>query len=187
MKQYIYFATVVIILLSTIYFYYNKYQGEKAERIRQENNVETLLSDNKEYKIRDSLNVLQVAALTLNIDELKKYRSEDLQLINDLKLKKNRVEYITKTSILTKDSIVFKLQPSDSCFHYSDKWLRVDACLSDSSMIIESKDSIVQVINRIPKHKFLWFSWGTKGYKIDVVNFNPNSKISYSEFIRLQN
>ncbi len=140
------------------------------------------MEDAKKYKIRDSLNVLSVSALQLTVDELKKYRADDAKLIKELKLRPKDVEYIIHTETITRDSLVYVPDP-DSCFHYQDKWLSVDACLRDSSMVVQSRDSIVQVMHAVYKHRFLWWRWGLKGIKQEVVNFNPKSTIEYMEFI----
>lgn len=154
------------------------------ERDRQAGNVETLMGEVKRYKVKDSLNVASVFALNLTIEELKKYRADDAKLIKELKFRPKDVKYITKTEIKTKDSLIYKID-TVGCFHYRDKWLRVDACIGDSSMVIESRDSIAQIIHTEYKHRFLWWRWGVKGFRQEVVNYNPRSSIGYSEMIRV--
>lgn len=130
---------------------------------RQISNVETLMGEVKLYKVKDSLNVASVSSLNLTVEELKKYRAEDAKLIKELKLRLKDVEYIAKTEIKTKDSLIYKID-TVGCFHYRDKWLRVDACIADSSMVIETRDSIAQIVHAIYKHRFLWWKWGIKGF-----------------------
>lgn len=185
MKKYIVISIVVLTLLGMLFVSHKMYLKEKRERIRQQSNVETLMTNVKHYKVSDSLNAVSVASLNLNVSELKKYRAGDVALIKELKLKPGRVDYITKYLIETKDSLVYVIQPSDSCFHYKSKWLQVDACIRDSSMYISSKDSIAQIFHREYKHKFLFLKWGTKGFKQEIINFNPHSVIRYPEFIEL--
>ena len=48
------------------------------------------------------------------IEELKKYRAEDVKLIKELKLRPKDEEYITKTEIKTKDSLVNKIETEGS-------------------------------------------------------------------------
>lgn len=35
------------------------------------------------------------------------------------------------------------------------------------------------------KHKFLWWRWGTKGYQVQIVNFNPHPRINYSRNVEV--
>ena len=185
MKKYLIIAIVFIALLGGISFLLSQNRKLSAENERQSGNVSTLMGEVKKYKVRDSLNVASVSALNLTVDELKKYRVDDAKLIKDLKLRPKDVEYIANTEVITRDSLVYKID-SVGCFHYLNKWLRVDACIGDSSMVIESRDSIVQVVHAIYKHKFLWWRWKVIGFRQEVVNFNPRSEIRYGEIIRVQ-
>ena len=100
---------------------YRLWQEEKMESARLSDNMKSLCTGLEEYKIRDSLNVVENHVLRLNIEELKELRSADAKLIKDLNLRPKEVEYITTTKVVTKDSIVFVLK--DSSFNYSDKWV----------------------------------------------------------------
>ncbi len=171
-------------MLVSISVLWNMYSTEKEEHKRQQSNVEVLNSDIKRYKVRDSLNVASIDALNYTVDELKKYRADDAKLIKELKLRPKDVQYITHTETVTRDSLVYLPGP-DSCFHYRDKWLSVDACLRDSSMVVQSRDSIVQVIHAVYKHRFLWWRWGLKGVRQEVVNFNPNASLSFTNTINI--
>ena len=179
-------ALFIAAQFTAISLLWDKYKAEKLEKERQESNVSVLMGDVNNYRYRDSLKAVSVSALQLSIDELKKYRAKDARLIADLNIKLKRVESVSSTTIQTKDSLVFIIQ-KDSCFHYSDPWLKIDACLGDSSMYIVSSDSIVQIIHREYKHKFLFWRWGTKGYRQEIINFNPHSTIKFSELILLKN
>ena len=35
------------------------------------------------------------------------------------------------------------------------------------------------------KHKFLWWRGGTKGYQVQIVNFNPHPRINYSRYVEV--
>ncbi len=174
----------IVILLSVVGFLSHRNRVLKAEVDRQTGNVSVLMGEVKRYKVSDSLNVASVQALQLNVAELKEYREADAKLIKELKLRPKDVEYVTKTSIVTRDSLIFKID-TVGCFHYRDKWLTVDACIGDSSMFIESRDSIAQVIHVDYKHRFLWWRWGVKSIRQEVVNFNPRSTVEFSEVIKV--
>ena len=183
MKRLLIEIAIFLSLCITISVLYNKYQHQKEEAQRQSANVGVLTSDIKRYKVNDSLNAVSLTALRFNVDELNKYKTDAENTIKELKLKPSRVEYITKTVTVTKDSIHFVLK--DSCINYKDKWLEVYGCIGGKLSIL-STDSITSIIHREYKHKFLWWKWGTKGYKQEIINYNPHSEIKYSEFIKVE-
>lgn len=158
--------------------------GRKKESSRLSSNMKSLCTGLEEYKIRDSLNVVENHVLRLNIKELKELRSADAKLIKELNLRPKEVEYITTTKVVTKDSIVFVLK--DSCFNYSDKWVDFYANIPDSTFVYEVRDSLSSAISRIYKHRFLWWRWGTKGYRQTIVNHNPHSRIIYNEIVKVE-
>lgn len=182
MNKYLIIVIAVLItavaLISKLY-----YNSIKENGIISKNNI-TLLSKAKNYMFQDSLHVYEIGKLTLKNSELEQYREDDAKLIKDLKLKPAQINTIIKTKVERKDSIQFVLQ-KDSCLHYNSKWLQVNGCLGDT-LYVNSQDSIVQICYKEYKHKFLWFKWGTKGFKQKIINFNPNSQIKYSEWIELR-
>jgi len=163
-------GVIWVLLLAATFSMYRLWQEEKMESARLSDNMKSLCTGLEEYKIRDSLNVVENHVLRLNIEELKELRNADAKLIKDLNLRPKEVEYITTTKVVTKDSLVFVLK--DSCFNYSDKWVDFYANIPDSTFTY--------------KHKFLWWRWGTKGYKQTIVNHNPRSKIVYNEIVKVE-
>ena len=127
--------------------------------------------------------MIEIGKLSLTINELKQYRTDDARLIKQLKLKPKEVQTIIKTKIETRDSIVFVLK--DSCINYKSEWLDISGCLDDT-LYINSKDSIVQIFHKEYKHKFLFIKWGFIGIKQKIINFNPKSSIKYSEWIEIR-
>ena len=183
MKKYLF--VIILVLVGAVVYLSGSLNKERKEKERQQKNVETLNSDLERSKFHDSLNVASIGQLNYTIWELKKYRKEDASLIRDLNLRLKDVKEIIKTRIVTRDSLVYKID-TVGCFHHESKWLRVDACIRDSSMIIESRDSIAQIIHTEYKHRFLWWRWGVKGFRQEIINFNPHSNIEYSEFIEVK-
>lgn len=181
--------SIVAILLVGGIILFQQNKKLRSECNRQIGNVTTLMGTVKKYKHADSLNAVSVSALNLTIDELKRYRSDDARLIKDLGIKNKHLETILKTGIHTADTIPkdnWHPSPENSdCLEYIDKWAKVIACFKDSTVSYVIRDSIATVIHRIPKRRFLWWSWGIKGYEVELINFNPCSRIDYSEYIQI--
>lgn len=189
MKKYLIIAIAFIVLLGGIGFLIIQNRTLRTDNDRQSGNVSTLMGDVKKYRVRDSLNVVSKSELNLTLAEFKKYRADDAKLIEDLGIKNKYLESITKVSTEAKDTIpAEKWKPSKElpdCLEYSDKWSSITACFKDTTVMYSFRDSLALAVHRIPKYKFLWLRWGTKGYRVEVVNFNPKSKIGYSEIVRI--
>ena len=74
---------------------------------------------------------------------------------------------------------------SSSRYEYSDKWAHFAIYMHppDTTLAYSVRDSITTIVYREYKHKFLWWKWGTKGYKVKIVNFNPHSRIRYDQYV----
>ena len=91
-----------------------------------------------------------------------------------------------KTTIETKDSARAAYSHSLNVFSYDDRWSHLEFSPSDSTFYYNIRDSLATVVYHEYKHRFLWWRWGVKGYKVKVVNFNPHSTIIYNTYVRPQ-
>ena len=146
-----------------------------------------------------------VSAITLKTSDLK--RSPDsLLAVNrkELKIKNSRIMAAATTSTTTKVDVKAAIQPApqDTCSRplsdsyrppdapqtvsWSDSWVTLWGRIEGDSMQvhIESRDTLQMVVHRIPK-KFLFFRYGTKGVRMDVVSQNPHTQLSYPKIILL--
>lgn len=108
-----------------------------------------------------------------------KKKLADKQLLKELNIKSSQVEQQQRTESIVKDTV--KLND----FSYKDKWAEFHVSLADSTLSYSVRDSVTTIIYREYKHRFLWLKWGTKGYKIKVVNFNPHSTLLYNQYIKI--
>ncbi|WP_347563512.1 DUF6549 family protein [Phocaeicola coprocola] len=51
------------------------------------------------------------------------------------------------------------------------------ACFKDSTVYYNIRDSLAAVVHRIPKRKFLWWSWGTKGINWNWLILIPTQRL----------
>lgn len=197
MKRDLIIAVAFIVLLGGISFLLSQNRKLQAEDERKTGNIETLMDTVKRYKVAirygDSISMVNAAsasALNLTIDEFKKYRAGDAKLIKELGIKNKYLESIAKVSTETKDTIPKEAwRPSKTlpdCLEYSDMWSHITACFKDSTVMYSTRDSLALAVHRIPKKRFLWWTWGIKEYRVEVVNFNPKSAIGYNEIIKVQ-
>lgn len=106
------------------------------------------------------------------------------KLLKELDVKPRDVAAQSDVATHASDSV--KLAPRDSVFSYHDKWVQFKFSLRDSLLSYHVRDSLSTFVIREYKHRFLFWKWGTRGYKIKIVNFNPHSKIIYSQYIKIE-
>lgn len=169
----------------------------RQERDRYKANQTTLLSSVDHYKTQSGKNAVSVMKLTLTNDELKKNYDEVCKTAEDLKIKVKRLQSVTTSGTETKvevkapihDTIVVRDGGIDklSTFYWQDPWTDVRGIIEQDSMDlnIQTYDTIVQFVHRVP-HKFLFFKWGCKAIKQDIVSKNPHTNITYTEYIELK-
>lgn len=135
----------------------------------------------------DTVREVQVVTSPVITAELKTLRKQHLideQLIKDLELKVKQLDAVQTTSVETKDSIQAEFDHSRKIFSYDDSWSHLQFSLADSTFYYNIRDSLATVVYHEYKHRFLWWRWGVKGYKVKVVNFNPHSTIRYNHYVK---
>ena len=143
-----------------------------------------------------------VQAITLKTTDLK--RSPDsLLAVNkkELKIKNSRIMAAATTSTTTQVDVKAAIRPvpNDTCSRilsgsyrppdvsqvsWSDPWITLRGEIEGDSMQmhIESRDTLQMIVHRVP-NKFLFFRFGTKGVRMEVVSQNPHSRLSYPRVI----
>lgn len=137
--------------------------------------------------IRDS-----VETITQKIIEVEKIKEvltdEDRKLLKDAGIAARELISLQKTGMETRDSVVMSAvaqqnnSKEDSVFFYKDAWAEFE--FHNRRLKYSVKDSLAVAVKKEFKHRFLWWKWGTKGYNVKVMNFNPHSTIRYNTFIK---
>ena len=188
-------GTYTILIIASV-FMIGKVRSLKKERDRLENNQTALLSDVEYYKTESGKNAASVQKLELTKSELEKHCIDLTQTVKDLGIKVKRLQSasttVTKTEVeiqtVVHDSIVYRDRPVIlKTINWKDPWIKLDGILDgeDFSAKIQSIDTLNHIAHRVPK-KFLFFRFGTKAVRLEVVNKNPHSQIVYTEYIELK-
>lgn len=146
-----------------------------------------------------------VSAITLKTSDLKR-NPDSLLAVNrkELKIKNSRIMAAATTSTTTQVDVkaAIRAVPHDTCSRlsgsyrppdvsqtvsWSDPWITLRGEIEGDSMQmhIESRDTLQMIVHRVPK-KFLFFRYGTKGVRMEVVGQNPHSQLSYPKIIMLE-
>lgn len=132
--------------------------------------------------IRDSIKLVTQQVMVMDKGEYK-LLAADRQLLEELNLKLRQVVSDQRVSMVTSDTV--KTNRLNSVYSYSDAWLSLRLDTADSILTYRAIDSLQCIVARQFKHKFLWWKWGTKGYNVKVLNYNPHSTILYNSYIQV--
>lgn len=190
----------VIMSFSLLVASFVKLADYKKENARLANNCIVLTDSVKAYRVSDSLNACQVAALRLTADEYKKLYSDEHELVRQLQADKVGLMATVALQQKTVQSLQASLKPvyvrdtmfvvidTVHCFSYSDKWTDISGCISDSTLTVDltTRDELL-IVESAQRKRFLgiplsikWF--GYKSRTIDAVNKNPNTVITCIDY-----
>lgn len=166
----------------------------RTECKTQRNNVAALMEDVEDYRVEDSLQAASVAELQLTLSEYKRYRAEDAALIEKMKVDIKRLKSVTSvqeeavysnTAVLSEDNGTDSIDvaPKERKAEYGDEWHRITMLIKSDSVeyTLRTTESLLITSHVIPKH-FLFFKFGCKEIRTDVVSRNP-----YTQKINVDN
>jgi hypothetical protein len=188
-----------------------KISSLKEENARLKSNQEILLTENQiimaesqKYRVSDSLSAARVSELEFTLKEYKRYRSDDLKLIEQLKAGKSDLQKIITSQSETINTLSAKLNDSIrvdtttnlvdtlKCFDYKSKWTDVRGCIDlkkDTVNLQINNREALKVVETVTYKRFLGFLWKTskvKSRQVDIVSENPNTEIMNCEYISIK-
>ena len=192
MKKLIIKITIAAAVLLVIIGAFHKISYLNRENARLKSNQEILLTENQvalaknqKYKVSDSLNAARVSELELTLKEYRRYRSEDLKLIEQLKAGKSDLQKIITSQLETINTLSTKLNDSVrvdtvtnqidtlKCFNCKSKWADVKGCIdlkNDTvNLQINSREAL-KIIETVTRKRFLGFLWKTNKIKESYTN-----------------
>lgn len=200
MKKYLFITCLLLAMLSA-WLAKSLYESG-VENKRLHNNQEALMGEVKLYETEAGKSAASVLRLQLNYEELERNYQGVCKEARDLGLKVKRLQSVAqagtsteiKVQTILKDSIVYV--PKDNLvyvdtikwFTWKDPpWVKVNGIIDSGkvNLDIQSIDTLVQIVHRVPK-RFLFFRWGTKAIRQEIVSKNPHTKLVYSEYIELK-
>lgn len=190
-KAYIITAGILIILIAIIVALSARLKKVKADRDVQRKNVETLFTSVESYKVQDSLQAATIGDLQLTLKQYKQFRAEDAQLISSLKVDNKRLQGVVTTQtesyyqhtaalrdsvkmLMTKVPDSIKVPIIVKTANFADAWHSLNIVIDGDSLNyrLRTKESLIITNHVVPK-KFLWFKFGCKEVRTDVVSKNP--------------
>ena len=187
MKALDYIITTALCIWVAFLFFSNA--KLKSENEILQTNVGTLLTGAEQYKVKDSLQVATIANLELSISEYRRYKAEDKKLLESLKIDNNRLKGIIKTqtesfyeqTTLLRDSVKMLLSPDSieipvniKTARFADQWHSLNVTIQGDSLNykLRTKESLLITNHVVPK-RFLFFKFGCREVRTEVVSKNP--------------
>ena len=167
---------------------------KENERLREELAKAQQYVPLKRDTIRDT--VQMITQQVVEIEKVKEVLTkEDKELLKDMNAKINAIESFQKIGMETVANVVLsrdtaddaeneRLPPKDSVLTYKDAWLDLKYNTLNQNLLILLHDSLAISVEREYKKRFLWWKWGTKGYQVKAVSFNPYSTIRYNTYVK---
>ena len=165
---------------------------KENEKLRQELAHAQQYTPLQRDTIRDT-----VEMITQKIVEVERVKEaltkEDKQLLKDMNAKIQAIESYQKVSTETRAEVVLSRDtagaenerlPPDSLLTFRDAWLDLKYNLENSFLLIQLHDSLAIAVEKEYKRRFLWWKWGTKGYKVKAVSFCPYTTIRYNTYVK---
>lgn len=182
------FACIIMLTVGFALFYEEKANKKEIAALKyQLAHAQTFVPLDRDTVIlstHDTVEVVTSSVITAELSALRKQHIIDEQLIKDLGLKLKQLDAVQTTVTETKDTVKADFHDSTKVFSYEDNWSHLEFRPCDSTFYYNIRDSLVTAIHHEYKHKFLWFRWGIKGYKVKHVNFNKNSRIVYNTYVK---
>lgn len=183
---------ITVALIAGIAFMFDANRNLKKENNVLQTNVNTLMKGTEQYKVKDSLQAATVADLELSLSQYKKYKQEDERLLESLKIDNKRLKGIINTqtesfyeqTTMLRDSVKMLLSPDSlpiavniKTASYSDQWHTLNLSIDGDNVNykLRTKESLI-ITNHIVPKRFLFFKFGCKEIRTDVVSKNPYVK-----------
>lgn len=197
MKKNGYIILAVIFVASLLVIQRQQIAGLKAKNETLTETNHALLDTVTHYRTKDGLQAAQVAELRLTMDELKKYRAEDIRLLESLKLNHRDVERFTTIETVTRDTVYSVIRDSMiireqeplkvRAVNIDKRWYSIHGWIDGDTLSGSlTTRSALKIVETVKYKRFLGFLWKTNKIKdrhVDVTSLNPNETIENVEFI----
>ena len=172
----------------------------KHENNRMRNNQEAMFEGLNRIELANGSIAQEQAVLTLKIQELNKSYPSVLQEIKSLGIAKRKLVQYTQTASESKLEIETTLRDSISqnqlasidtmpykLFNYQDNYYTIvgRSYLNKQWLSISNRDTLVQVVYRQRKNKWLWI-FSPFIYRQRIQCTNPNASVHYAQIIKIQ-
>lgn len=188
---------VVAALAGMVWLQQRKVVRLKEERDRHEQNSDALLSDLKRWQVDSATMATDVKTLRLSMDELERYRADDLAKIKQMRIKIKNLEAAAKhqievdapiratvrDSVVVRDSIAVRIQ----AVSMMNPFIQLHGVIERDSLVgsVHLPVTLRQAV--WIEYKRRWLFWKkVKAVHQVITTDNPYVEVKYSEYINIQ-
>lgn len=132
--------------------------------------------------IRDSIPVFIQTVVEMEPKDYKKLVA-DSKMLKDLEIKYKQVLSENRMLLETRDTVyLHSISETDSMLYYNDRWADFKYNMNSKLLDYRIRDSLDIFVAKMYRHRFLWFRWGTKGYKVKTVSLNPHAEVKECQY-----
>ncbi len=200
-------AVLMVVFAGLALVAFLAYSDMKADRDRLKENQSLLLHNGKVdiKQTNTGLSQASVPALTLRSSEFRQSGDTLLQVAKSAGIKTSRISEAATASTATRvdfNTRVFRtavhdtvrdtiaeslptLSPSKQ-LSWNDSWVSLSGTITDSMFhgSITVVDTLDIIVHRVPK-RFLFFRFGCKQVRMDIISRNPHTRLTYARYYRL--
>ena len=200
-------AVLMVVFAGLALVAFCAYSDMKADRDRLKEN-QNLLLHNGTVEIKQTntgSSQASVPTLTLRPSEFRRSGDTLLQVAKSAGIKTSRISEAATASTATRvdfntrvfrtavhdtvrDTIAGSLPPLSPSkqLSWNDSWVSLSGTITDSMFhgSITAVDTLDIIIHRIPK-RFLFFRFGCKQVRMDIISRNPHTRLTYARYYQL--
>ena len=197
-------AVLMVVFAGLALVAFRAYSDMKADRDRLKENQSFLLH-NGEVEIKQTntgCSQASVPALTLRPSEFRRSGDTLLRTAKAAGIKASRLSEAATAATTTHvdfDARVFRTVVHDTlrdtvlcpasplpALSWNDPWMSLSGTISDSIFhgSLTSNDTLDIIVHRVPK-RFLFFRFGCKQVRMDIISRNPHTRLTYARYYRL--
>lgn len=187
------YLVLYAVIVTAVAAWGGKFLFEELSRVKGNNSA--LLGQVERFRTEADQAAASVQVLRLKVGEYEELMAADAEKIRRMGIKIKRLESASKSVTATqveataplRDTVVIRdsmRMDSLRIFRWSDHWTSVEGLIARDSVVcrVHSVDTLHQVVHRIPR-KFLFFRFGTKALRQQIVSSNPHTTVIYTEYI----
>ena len=181
-------AFLLFLLFMAAFFYVIEKAGRKENEIEK---LKVELTHAQIYQplqytvIHDTVPVASAPVSTVSKSSYKQSLA-DRDELKELKIKARQIKSQETEATVIHDTVRLIRNPIMDSFSYKDRWATFYLSLKDSTLDYTVRDSLKTYVVRQYKHHFLFWHWGTKGYDVKILNYNPHARIKYDSYIMIE-
>ena len=197
-------AVLMVVFAGLALVAFRAYSDMKADRDRLKENQSFLLH-NGEVEIKQTntgCSQASVPALTLRPSEFCRSGDTLLRTAKAAGIKVSRISEAATAATTTHvdfDARVFRTVVHDTlrdtvlcsasplpALSWNDPWVSLSGTIADSIFhgSLTSNDTLDIIVHRIPK-RFLFFRFGCKQVRMDIISRNPHTRLTYARYYQL--